>query len=360
MMIRRMLIGMFGLLGSFTPILSADYGREEGFIPAAEDAKGILRVADSEEEDPGFAGDPCSPCVPTYNPCAPACNPCGPCAFRLNAELLYWRPELCGLEGAFGNTTIATTVNDQAITTTTVTESDHEPHFKWNAGFRVGAGVTFNCLDIKLDWTHFNGHAKFRENTQHGRWDLKYDTIDLLFGRYFCAGSCFYVLPFIGVRGLEIHNKLKSHLETLFTSPLIGNNTVFTDKNDKEHFWGVAPQIGLKADWYLGCNLSLYGSFAILSYYGHVKGRNFDSDTFTHTVSVCNGKKKHCFNNLATDAAIGLRWDSCSTCYCGCNMNFMIKLGLEQHRIYDFSSLGSDGTLGLDGGVFGVGVRFSY
>lgn len=281
------------------------------------------------------------------------------CALSFHADLLYWRPELCGLESAFGDTTISTTVNENAIVTTTVKESDKEPDFKWNAGFRVGADVTFNCFDIELNWTHFDGRAKFNEGAQHGHWKIKYDVIDLTFGRTFCLTSCFYLKPFIGLRGAQIHQRLKSHLETLFTSSLIGNNTVFTDKDDKEDFWGLGPQIGLNADWYLGCNFSLYGSFDVVTYYGDVKGKNVDTDTFTRTVSVCNGTKKHCFNNIATDAAIGIRWDS-STCFCGCDVNLMLKLGLEQHRIYDFSDLGSDGNLSLDGGIFAAGIGFSY
>lgn len=292
------------------------------------------------------------------------CNQPTPCCdattcININAELLYWRPELCGLEGAFGNTTIATTVDANAITTTTVRETDKKPHSKWSPGFRIGADVMFNCLDVELDWTHFDGSAKFSEGTQHGDWKIKYDVIDLTFGRIFCVNSCFYLKPFIGLRGAQIHQKLKSHLETLFTSSL-GNNTVFTDMNDKEDFWGIGPQIGLNADWDIGCNFSLYGSFAVVSYYGEVKSENFDIDTFTRTVNVCDGNKKHCFNNIATDLALGIRWDSCSTCFCGCNVNFMLKLGVEQHRIYDFSDLGSDGNLTLDGGILAAGIGFCY
>jgi len=282
------------------------------------------------------------------------------CKIGFYGELLYWRPELCGLESAFGDTTISTTVSESAITTTTVTEKDKEPHSKWNTGYRVGADVIFNCFDIELQWTHFDGHAKFSENTQFGKWKIKYDAIDLTFGRYFNAASCIYLKPFIGVRGLRVHQKLKSHLETLFTSSLIGNNTVLTDKDDKEDFRGVGPQIGLYADWYLGCNFSIYGSFAVVSYYGEVKGKNHDTDTFTSTVSVCDGKRDSCFNNIGTDLALGVRWETRSTCFCGCDVNLMLKLGVEQHRIYDFSDLGSDGNLSLDGGVFAAGVNFSY
>lgn len=292
--------------------------------------------------------------------CEPTCCDTMASAISFDAELLYWRPELCGLESAFGDTTITNRVNQNAVTITTVKETDKEPDFKWNAGFRIGADVTWNCFDVELDWTHFNGHAKFHEGTQHGHWNIKYDTVDLTFGHHFRLASCFDVKPFIGVRGIQVHQKLTSHLETLFISPLIGNNTILTDKHDREDFWGVGPQIGLDANWLIGCNFSLYGSFAVVSYYGDVKGGSCNVDSFTSTISVCDGRKKHCFNTVGTDAALGIRWDSSPTCCCGCDVDFMLKLGVEQHRIYDFSDLGSDGNLSLDGGIFAAGVSFSY
>jgi hypothetical protein len=276
----------------------------------------------------------------------------------LRGEWLYWRPELCGLEAAFGTTTIATTVSTDAITTTTVTESDEEPHSRWNSGFRVGASSAYNAIDVDLDWTHFNGRANFHKNPQNGHWKIKYDVIDLTFGRTFCLTPCVTVKPYIGVRGARIHQNLKSHLTTLFTA-LIGDNTVTTDKDDSEKFWGVGPELGFEADWNIGCNFSLYGSFAVVTYYGKARNKNFNTDTFTTTVSVCNGKKKHCFNNVGTDAALGIRWDTSMDCFCGC-LDLYVKLGAEQHRIYDFSELGSDGTLSLDGGVLGAGISYDF
>ena len=281
------------------------------------------------------------------------------CGVTYKVDLLYWRPELCGLEAAFGDTTIATTVDQNGIIFTTVTESDKEPHSKWNTGVRAGIEMRYNYFEVELDWTRFNGCAKFHEGPQFGHWKINYDAVDLTFGRTFNLLSCFDVKPFIGIRSVQIHQHLKSHLETLFTSTLIGDNTVLTDKKDKEKFKGLGPQIGINADWYIGCNLSLYGSFAVASYYGDVKTKNTTTDTFTQTVSVCNGKKKHCFNTIATDMAIGVRWDSSSN-FCGCETILTLKLGAEQHRIYDFSELGADGTLSLDGGIFEAGITFNY
>jgi len=291
--------------------------------------------------------------------CAPICCDRQPCLVSFNAELLYWRPELCGLEGAFGNTTIFTTENGN-ITTTRIKESHKRPSNKWSPGFRVGADVAVNCVDVELDWTHYDGRSNFRDCLQHGRWKIKYDVIDLTFGRQFCVASCFYLKPFIGLRAAKIHQRLKSHLVTTFTPAIAGNSTVITDKNDKEDFWGIGPQIGLDAGWNLGCNFSLYGKFAVASYYGHVNAKNYDVDTLTRSISICDGSKRGCFNTIATDMAIGIRWDACPTCFCGCDVKFNLNLGLEQHRIYDFSDLGSDGNLSLDGAVFGAGITFNY
>lgn len=62
---------------------------------------------------------------------------------------------------------------------------------------------------------------------------------------------------------------------------------------------------------------------------------------------------------LSLDGAIGIRWDK-FTCCSSVDTHVLVKIGLEQHRIYDFSNLGSDGSLSLDGGVLevGFGLRF--
>lgn len=289
--------------------------------------------------------------------CEPCCdNP--KTGITVWGELLYWRPELCGLEAAFGNTSIETTVVGNIITTT-VRESHVEPHSKWDLGYRLGAEVNCDCLDVDARWTHFKGGATYHKSSQDGHWDITYDVIDLTLGRSFEVGSCFNLKPFIGIRGARIHQSLHSNLETLFTSPLIGSNTVFIEMDDRESFRGVGPLLGIEADWQIGCGLSLYGRLDFVTYYGNVKGSNFDTDTFTSTVSVCNGSKHGCFNSVGTDLALGVRWEKCMTCSCY-DMNFMVNLCLEQHRIYDFSDLGSDGTLSLDGAVIGAGVGIRY
>ena len=310
-----------------------------------------------------------APCCQPTPCCTPACHPspyCGPNCLpapfcgevNFKGELLYWTPELGGLESAFGTTTIATTVSPDAITTTTTTEVDHDPDSKWDFGFRVGADVAYTCFDLETDWTHFDGHANFHHEDQHGNWKVHYDVIDLTIGRRCCASPCVYFKPYIGLRGARIRQSLDTHLETLFTA-LIGNNIVNSDRHDHEKYLGIGPQLGLEANWYLGCNFSLYGNVDAVTYYGEVKSKNYDTDTFTSTISVSDGRKHYRFLNIGTDGAIGFRYDKSwnVSCYA---VNLMLKLGVEQHRIYELSNLGSDGTLSLDGGVFAVGIGFRY
>lgn len=311
-----------------------------------------------------------SPCVYPPSPCCePICNQgpyCGPnclpypyCSeLNIKGGLLFWRSELCGLEAAFGDTTVATTVDPlTGVITTEIIETDQHPDFKWSPGFRIGADYAFTCFVLEADWTHYKGHAKFSDGGQHGRWKIDYDTLDLIFGRRCCVAPCFYFKPFIGLRGALIHQTLTSHLETLFTTSVV-NNTVITDKNDKERFWGIGPELGVEANWYLGCDFSVYGNFDFVTYYGGVKSKNYDVDIFPTTVSISNGKHNHCFSTIGTDMAIGLRWDK-RWCVAS-EVLLMLKLGLEQHRIYDFSELGSDGTLSFDGGIFEVGLGYRY
>lgn len=313
----------------------------------------------------------------TKTACPPSCDPppcckgnichpspyCGPNCLdpysqevNFKGEALYWVAQLGGLESAFGNTAIATTVGP-GIIITTVTETDEEPEFEWRPGFRMGADYAFRCFDIEADWTHYNGRAHFNSGAQYGKWKIQYDTIDLIFGRRCCVAPCFYFKPFIGLRGLWVEQRLQSHLEVLFTA-VTGDNTNFVDMNDKENIWGLGPELGLEGNWYLGKGFSLYASFDVVTYYGRFKGEYFDTDTFTVTISGNNSHVERSFNNIGTDGAVGIRWDKawpvCSEAL------LMLKAGLEQHRIYDFSNLGKDGTLSLDGAVFGISAGYRY
>ncbi len=321
-----------------------------------DEASGQILNHDSYNQN--LAPSPCSPPTCRFSPYSgPNCIPVPYCReINLRGELLYWTAELGGLEAAFGTTKI-TISEAEGITKTVVKESDKEPNWQWRPGYRVGIDYAFACFVLEADWTHYDGHAKFNEDRQHGHWKIRYDTLDLLFGRRCSVAPCFYFKPFFGVRGLLAHQSLKSNLQVQVIT-LTTDNTIYTVKNDKEHFWGFGPELGLEADWYLGWHWSLYASFDVVSYYGRVKNKTFNTDSFSSTINVRKGSIKHCFNTIGADGSIGLRWDKAWSV--ASEVLLTIKLGLEQHRIYDFSNLGSDGTLSLDGANLALSLGYRY
>jgi hypothetical protein len=278
----------------------------------------------------------------------------------LKGELLVWRGALSGLEAAFGKTFI-TTVNQDQLQVTTLKESNKKPNYKWRAGFRLGAEFMFERnFNLETDWTHFNGYANHEnQEDKNGHWKLDYDTIDLTIAHNFYPCHRFFVKPFIGLRGAIIHQKLESNLVTTKTDIEQVVTTITTKLDDKEKFWGVGPELGIEADWYLGWDLSVYAMFDAVPYYGNVHSKNDDVDTILSTKNINDIKGNSCFNSIGTDGAIGIRWDK-YLCYKNCDVHILLKLGLEQHRIYEFSNLGADGSLSLDGGVFEAGVGFRF
>lgn len=280
-------------------------------------------------------------------------------ALLLRGDLLYWRGSLCGLEGAFGNTKIK--IEDSFCKKkTTLTECDKEPCFKWRAGFRIGADLLFNCFDLGSEWTHFHGFADHSDcaqyiNKQYGDWRIKYDTIDMTLGYNFYPCSHVCIKPFFGIRAADIDQYLKSNSETTRTD-LGLTSSIITCMNDKENFQGVGPLVGVEVDWYLGHNFSLYCTFDAVTFYGDIHAQYDHTDTLTKAISVNCISRDSCLNAIGTDALIGIRWDK----HLSSNFLIMIKLGLEQHRIYEFSNLGSDGSLSLDGFILEAGVKFRF
>lgn len=306
-----------------------------------------------EDHDPSPC---CAPVCRLSQYCGPNCIPAPYCnEVNIWGELLYWKGSLCGLESAFGSTKIATTTIP-GFTITTVTESDELPDFKWRLGWRIGADYAFTCFDLEAFWTHFDGRANFHKNNERGLWKLYYDTIDLIFGRRCPLTPCVYFKPFIGVRAARIKQLLKSHLHVVYTGS--DAHISFIDMKDREHFLGIGPELGIEANWYLKRNFTLFATFDIVTYYGERKGKNHDTDTFPTTIVINNSKTRSRFNQIATDAEIGIRWDKAWPVASEVLLTF--KAVLEQHRIYDFSNLGSDGTLSIDGASFEarLGYRF--
>jgi hypothetical protein len=288
----------------------------------------------------------------------------------LFADLLIWSPSLGGLESAFGYTSISTAVSEDHVTTT-LDERDVEPDYPWYGGIQFGVNVNYECYKLSCYATLFEPTSQFREpsetgtlpstfalgvnDSQHGQWQLQYDTLNFLFGRYWNIAPALFVQPYFGLRGLWVDQTLNGHLQTVSTSPS-GETLIYTDFNNREKIWGIGPLVGIEAVWVFKYHFSVYADFDFVYYYGRVKGSYLDFDIFTTLTGIKQRNATHNFTSLATDTAFGMRWDLDFEC-CSYDLKLLFKAAWEEQRIYDFSDLGSDGTLSVGGFTFGAGIQ---
>ena len=211
------------------------------------------------------------------------------------------------------------------------------PHFKWNWGFKVGAGYAMNRdgWDVDLLWTHFHTHAK--KNVQadsnstllplwsgfastaggaltatnaNADWKLHLDLLDLELGREFWTSRWLTLRPFIGLRGVRIHQKYD--IEHMGGSFGVAPN-FFTNKvHLKDYFKGVGIRAGLNTDWEFGCGFSAYGNFAVSIIYGRFnvkdKENNHEVQSPFSTIQVVDTEDHFRASKAITDLALGLQW----------------------------------------------------
>ena len=273
----------------------------------------------------------------------------------ISAEVLYWRAFESGLDTCI-SVRVSDTINSNDIVVSRSSGKGREPHFKWNPGFRLGAGYEFACngWDIAAIWTHFHSHSHDSRNFGGTlRWNLDFDVIDIVAGYNYDIGPCFILRPFVGIRGAKIDQHLRS--DFFRSISLSSDDDLFeSDKKNKENFEGIGPLIGLEADWDIGCNFSLYASGSVSWLYGNFHITRHEYDKFVHAISSCKERKHLDASLAAADAAVGIRWQ---TCFCT-DMQLILQLGLEHHRYFDYNRLGDYGDLSFDGVNFSAGIGF--
>lgn len=282
--------------------------------------------------------------------------------FFIKGDFLYWKPHVSGLELNFGTSSVITTTVDE-IEIFDMEELDLDPHFKWDAGYRVGAGYQFGCSNWEISalWTHFQskGTRSVNEDTEtvnSGQFRIKFDQIDLMLG-YNTSLTCDLTLkPFIGVRGATMRESLHAVLVTDITIPPDGLATETRNFDDQERINGIGPLLGVEGKWKMGDGFGFYGSAAVGLMYEKHKVEFDDTDLFTAPYSLSlssfNERRVHDFN-WNVDLAVGVSWE---TCICN-GFDLEMKLGVEHHQYFNHSHLGTDhGDLSFSGGVFSISL----
>ncbi len=267
----------------------------------------------------------------------------------VSGDFIIWGACEDGFSCQFGDTTINTTIVN-SIPTTAITEHDKDIDFKWEPGFRVGAGVDWPCSgwETAVMWTHYNGKGNGHDGHNHAHWWLHFNVADAILARNFWIGSCVYLKPFTGLRYAIIKQGLRAHLETDIIAAT-GASVAHTTLHDKQSFWGLGPELGLEADVYIGCRWSLYASLAGAIIYGHTITKFRDKDLFTLAANTCKASGDSCTNQMVLDMAIGIRWEF---------KYLTFSAGLEDHNYFDYNHIGCGGNLNLYGANVSAAVHF--
>ncbi len=287
-----------------------------------------------------------------------SCCPCQPLRGHgfIGADLLYWRAFQDGLDICIPTDVSDTVLSDGRIIST-FEGRGKDLNFEWNPGFRIGAGYEFACSnwDVGALWTHFNSKAhRSLCNENRLRWHINLDVIDLLVAYQSDFNSCFSLRPYFGIRLARIDQKLR-------LGELIDSRTFARESEDlfgtdnKQKFKGVGPLIGLEVDLQVACGFSFYVNGDVSWLYGSNHVRLTNSTATIDVFDFCNIKNKTNSTLMTADASFGIRWQRC---FCA-DKQFVLQLGYEHHRYFDFSRIGGKCCdLSFDGLSLGVGIGF--
>ncbi len=282
-----------------------------------------------------------------YNCCEPAprCpQACGQIFF--DAEALYLRAYQGGLSSVCDITTTSDSVEDN-ILVSRLTGRGHDPDFKWNWGYRIGAGYKFAGSDcgLRAYWTHFDANTG---GSSH-KWKIDYNVVDLVYRCDSNWSRCITVSPYAGIRYANIDQKLHTNfVSTVSDIPNTLNGSV------KQDFSGVGPMIGVEGDFGMQNGFSLYGNISIALLYGTAHIRSNSTETFDTGINIDNLRNNKDAYQYVFDAGLGIRYKTCFFC----DKNLVIQLGLEDHRYFNHNQFCDYGDLSLDGVTLGISLEY--
>lgn len=253
------------------------------------------------------------------------------------------------------------------------------PHFSWNWGFKVGAGYGMqrDGWDIDILWTHFQTHAK--KNVQadsdttllplwsgfastaggtltatnaNAHWKLHLDLIDLELGREFWTSKWLTLRPFVGLRGVIIHQKY--NITHQGGSWGIAPNFLTNKVHLKDYFKGIGIRAGLNTEWELGWGFSAFGNAAVSIIYGRFnvkdKEKNYTAAAPFTSSEVVDTEDHFRASRAITDLALGLQWRDN---FWKDRLGLTVALGWENHlffnqnEFYSVNRVGSTASAGL-------------
>lgn len=302
--------------------------------------------------------------------------------FEVQGDYLFWQATQGGMDYGINAT------KESAGDTVTTKGNVKDVGEKWSSGFRVGLGFQReNAWNLKATWTSFHNHSHRSAKATNpdlvysdvdgevfypswapnlmgialagsSSWTLKYNTVDLDFGRAYCKNKTVSVQLHAGLRGADIKQNLNVTYTTINHGvdpglPNMGLENQSTVKG-KNNFMGLGLRAGTDLCWNWTKHWGLFGKLSASLVYGEFKvqekvhslpNTQIGDDQFFQ-----NATMRHHFQALQPnlEAALGLKWN---TDLCKGKQNIAIGVGYEvvewfnQNQFFTLNSTGNTGTV---------------
>ena len=209
-----------------------------------------------------------------------------PTDFYLSADFIYWTVREDGLEFAM--------TGSGSTTVTTGKGSVYNVGEKYEPGFKVGAGVTFDHdkwdLAAEYIWLH-SSESQTRNNTAAdtstlmvplwevagvttgdtltkavANWKVRYNDIHLELGKMLCLSPRLKLRVHGGLQGSWIDQ----NYDVDYTRATSGN----LDKmRQKQNYWGIGLRGGMQTSWYFVDSFSLFADVSLAGLWSELKTR---------------------------------------------------------------------------------------
>jgi len=225
----------------------------------------------------------------------------GGCGWFLGVGANYTQTRLTGTE--FASTA---SVLEADYTTAGFTGSVKDIDYGWDWGLHVFGGYMFahDGFDIRLDYNYLNTSSSAAANgglggsvvaisaqpdnvfTWNGvateaksNFSMTMNTLDLAVGRDYFVSQYLSLRPNFGL--------LSAWFDIEQNTSFTGGTSLGTDSyyvNDESNFWGLGPDVGLDANWFIGQGFSFFANGTTALLYGRFNidhSENYSADVST-------------------------------------------------------------------------------
>lgn len=258
-----------------------------------------------------------------------------------------------------------------------------EFNFKWDYGFRIGAGydLPYDQWDTSFYWTWFRTDAThtipFQSNASispeffaaflsgdspqsaKAKWNLFLNLFDWELGRSYWISDGLSLRPFLGAKGGWINQSIHGQYYNLTIDHVPTHHS--GDEHLKNNFWGIGPLGGIDTKWKIrniGPNfLDLFGNFSLATMWGNWTCGDVYKNTASQTSSV--NTKNSALGALMFRGFMGIGWDiALKKTHFSTKLGYEMQIWFNQLRIATFQLQRLHGDLTLQG--ITLNARFDF